>query len=124
MGAATTQVDYLIITHPAFLDSLAPLEALQATRKLKTAVVTTEALYARYTDHAVDASAISQYLAQTQPQFVLLVGGDVVDYHDNLKTGSVSFVPTRYVRTDEIVTYSPSDVKHVDWTGTIFRMRR
>ncbi len=115
--AANTQVDYLIITHPAFLDTIAPIEALQATRKLTTAVMTTESLYARYTDHAVDAKAISSHIAQTRPQFVLLVGGDVVDYHDNLKTGSVSFVPTRYVRTDAIVAYSPSDVKHVDWTG-------
>ena len=115
--AVNTQVDYLIITHPAFLDTIAPIEALQATRKLTTAVMTTESLYARYTDHAVDAKAISSYIAQTRPQFVLLVGGDVVDYHDNLKTGSVSFVPTRYVRTDAIVAYSPSDVKHADWTG-------
>jgi hypothetical protein len=115
--AANKPVDYLIITHPAFLDSIAPIEALQATRKLTTAVVTTESLYARYTDHAVDAKAISSYIAQTRPQFVLLVGGDVVDYHDTLKTGSVSFVPTQYVRTDAIVAYSPSDVKHADWTG-------
>jgi len=111
------EVDYLIISHPLFRDSapMADLVALQEGRGYRTAVVDVETLYAAYSDFEVSAEAISRYLKQAKPRFVLLVGGDSHDYHNDLGLASQSFIPTRYAQTDALVTYAPADGWYVDY---------
>lgn len=112
---ASARADYLIVTHAAFMGSeLDALVALQQGRGLSTAVVDVQAIYAAYSDHAVDAEAIRRFIAASQPKYVLLVGGDSYDYNDYLGLGSLSFVPTHYVAVSDLVRYSPSDVRHGD----------
>jgi hypothetical protein len=48
---------------------------------------------------------------------VLLVGGDTYDYHDYLGLGSLSFIPSLYARTSEIVRFTPADPLFTDVDG-------
>jgi hypothetical protein len=118
-AATTRAADYVIIAHPQFLDAdaLDELVMLQENRGYRTEVVDVDSIYAGYSDFAVDAEAIRQYLAEVQPDFVLLVGGDTYDYQDYLDVESESFIPTHYVSTDGQVTFAPADIPHVDYTG-------
>ncbi len=114
-------VDYLIVSHPLFIDTQAmqDLEALQQTRGYTTAVVDVETLYAAYSDFEVDPLAIRKYLKRARPGFVLLVGGDSYDYHDYLGLASRSFIPTFYAATDELITFAPADSLYVDYRGDL-----
>ena len=64
------------------------------------------------------AEAIRAYLRyaylEMGTEAVLLVGGDTYDYHDYLGLGSMSFVPSLYAQTDEIVHFAPVDSAYVD----------
>jgi uncharacterized repeat protein (TIGR01451 family) len=112
-------VDYLIISHALFRDSdpMADLVALQESRGYRTAVVDVDTLYAAYTDFEVSSDAIERYLKQAKPRFVLLVGGDSHDYHNDLGLASQSFIPTRYAQTDTLITYAPADGWYVDYNN-------
>jgi uncharacterized repeat protein (TIGR01451 family) len=111
--------DYLIVTHPQFLgtQAMADLVALQQGRGFSTAVVDVDSLYAAYSDFEVDPEAIRRYLRQARSAYVLLVGGDSYDYQDHLGLASQSFVPTHYLPTGTLVTYTPADSRHVDYSG-------
>ncbi len=112
-------VDYLIISHPVFIDSAAmgDLVALQESRGYETAVIDVDTLYAAYTDYEVSPEAIRQYIKQVKPRFALLVGGDSYDYHDYKHLASQSFIPTYYAQTDDLVTYAPADGHYADYNG-------
>ena len=105
--------DYLVISHPSFLDHLGPLLALQQSRGYSTRVVDVEDLYDAFHGGVVGPEAMAAFLRRAVPElgtrFVLLVGGDTYDYFDRLGLGSVSFIPTPYVATDVLVSFAPSD---------------
>ncbi len=79
-------------------------------------VVTTEAIYAAYSDHAPDPRALQRYVTSYGRNFrnVLLVGGDSYDPYDYLGLGSISFVPSFYQRINEFVAFGPTDELVVD----------
>jgi uncharacterized repeat protein (TIGR01451 family) len=113
------EVDYLIIAHPQFIgtQAIADLVALQQGRGYRTAVIDVDTLYAAYSDFEVSPDAIRSYLREARAPYVLLVGGDSYDYRDYLGLASQSFVPTHYVKTGTLVTYTPADTRHVDYNG-------
>jgi hypothetical protein len=115
--APPVQTDYLIVTHPFFADHLGSLLALQESRGLSTAVVTVDEIYASYSDFEPSAAAIREFIAKSDAKFVLLVGADTYDYHDYLGLGSISYVPTHYVRTNDRIRFTPSDSVHADRDG-------
>lgn len=82
-------------------------------------VLTTEAIYAARSDHAADPVALAAEVAVRNPRYVLLVGGDSVDYHDYLGLGSQSLLPTFYRAQDAIVRFAPTDTPYSDrdWDG-------
>lgn len=113
-------LDYLVIAHPLFADSLQPLLQLQASRGLSTAVITTEAIYAAHSDHAPDPAAIKQAVQAAKARgarFLLLVGGDSYDYHDYLGIGSQSYVPTEYVAANDYIFHAATDAAYADVDG-------
>jgi len=112
--ASLGTADYLIITHPQFEADLAPLIALQQSRGYQVKVLSTEALYARSSDHERSPQALREAISQVNPRFVLLLGGDSYDYDNNLNLGSVSFLPTFYRGSDPIVRFAVSDAPYVD----------
>ncbi len=113
-SAVANPIDYLIVSHPLFADRLGPLVQLQQSRGYSVRVVRTDEIYAR-ANHVREPEAIRQFIAQSAPRFVLLVGGDSYDYADNLGVGSVSFIPTTYRVASPIVRFAPSDLPLVDF---------
>lgn len=111
--------NYLILTHPAFAGTLADLVSLQQARGHQPAVVTTEAVYAAFSDHAPDPQALQRYVSSLgrEIELVLLVGGESYDPYDHLGLGSVSFVPSFYQRVGELVAFGPTDELVADRDG-------
>lgn len=108
---------WLAISHPDFVADLQPLVKRRSASGLSTAVVTTDAIYSRYSGGNVDPQAIRQFLRDARQfgtQYVLLAGGDTLDPLDNLRLGAMSFVPTLYVKTGPTVNFAPSDASLAD----------
>lgn len=117
-GVRPSRVEYLIVTHPALEDSVQSIAALEASRGYSVDVVTTDAIYATYSDHQEDPAAIGAFLRDSSRyrrlEYVLLVGATTYDPYDHLHLGSLSLVPTPYVEVG-IVKFTPSDELLVDF---------
>jgi hypothetical protein len=111
----------LVVSHAAFLDGLDPLVAARQAEGFTVKVVDVEDVYARYSHGVFDAEAIRRYVAEAYSamgtRYVILVGGDTYDYHDHLGLGPVSFVPSLYRATGDIVRWAPSDAAYADLDG-------
>jgi hypothetical protein len=112
--------DYLIISHPGFMDGIQPLIAHHEGNGLVVKTVDVYDIYEQYGDGIVGAEAIQRYLAAARKsmgyRFVLLVGGETYDYLGDV-SNSMSFVPTLYRQTHPQVHHSPVDPLYVDFDG-------
>ena len=117
--ATAVKGNYLIIAHPAFAGSLTDLITLEQARGHQPAVVSTEAIWAAFSDHAPDPKALQRYVASLgrNLEYVLLVGGESYDPYDYLAKGSISFIPSFYQRVNEFVAFGPTDELVVDRDG-------
>ncbi len=115
------RADYLMIAHPDFIDGLAPLVAFHEGQGRRVRVVDVLDIYAQFSHGQVDAAAIADYIRatarQARYQHVLLVGGDTYDYRNSAGSGSISFIPSLYVDTSDLVQFAPSDALLVDIDG-------
>lgn len=110
--------DYLIITHPDFigekLDIFVQLKQIEHIVK----VVDLQQIYAQYGYSNISADSIAEYIKFAALNLgvtdVLLIGGDSYDYHNYLGLQSLSFIPTIYGQTDDLITFAPIDAKYVD----------
>lgn len=105
---------YLVISHPAFIDALAPLIAARRAEGFTVRVLDVEALYRAYGDGRFDPEpirrAIAEAYARLGTRYVLLVGGDTYDYLDHSGSGAISFLPTYYRQTDaRFIRYGAAD---------------
>ena len=112
--------DYLIISHPDFIGTeLDSFIAQKQAQSLTVKVVDVEQIYARYGYNNVSAESIAAYLKDVATsmsvKYVLLVGGDTSDYKHYGDSGSISFIPTLYAKTDSLITFAPVDAKFVDF---------
>jgi subtilisin-like proprotein convertase family protein len=117
--AAAIKGNYLIVSHPAFAGALGDLIALEEARGHQPAVVSTEAIWASFSDHAPDPKALQRYVQGLgrDVEYVLLVGGESYDPYDYLAKGSISFIPSFYQRVGEFVAFGPTDELVVDRDG-------
>lgn len=110
--------DYLVIAHPSFVSGLAPLVAARQAEGFNVRVVDVESLYDWYTGGRFGAEAVSVAIADAYARlgtrYVLLVGGDTYDYFNAEGSNSVSFIPTHYRPTDDLVMFAPVDGEHAD----------
>ncbi len=110
----------LVIAHPQFLGAELDgyVQWRDATLGSRSNIVSTQDIYCRYTGCVRSAFAIQQFIremhAQSPLDSVLLVGGDVYDYHNNLGVGAEAFVPTLYARTSELIGFAPVDALYGD----------
>ncbi len=113
-GAAS----YLVISHAQFMQAAAPLLQHRQGQGMSTALVDVDQIYAQYGTGEPDPAAIQAYIAMAKARrgtrYVVIVGGDTYDYHDYLGVHSVSFVPTIYRATGEVVRYAPLDSVYAD----------
>lgn len=110
----TPPAELLVISHPDFAgaSSLGTFVATRVGQGLSVRVVDTGSVYARYSQGLPDPEAIRRLLADAYAsgtRYALLVGGDTYDYDNHLGVGAISFIPTPYTWTSDVVRYAPSD---------------
>jgi hypothetical protein len=112
---------YLIISHPHFIEELQPLVAAKEAQGLTVRVVDVVAIYAQFGHGIFGAEAIRDYIAYAAAnlgtEYVLLVGGDTYDYKDYQGTGGFSFIPSLYMATGAEATFAPVDPLYADLDG-------
>ena len=109
-------VENIVIAHPSFIGAEleAYVESRTALGKGASSIVSTEEIYTNYSGGVRDAIAIHEFIIDYYSKnndlvSVLIVGGDSYDYHDNLGIGAISFVPTLYKPTGDLIQFSPVD---------------
>jgi len=120
--------DFIIITHPEFLDEAERLKQHRESftpNKLSTTVVNVKHVYNEYSGGLEDPSAIRDFLYhaygswQTKPRYVLLFGAGSFDYRRHLGQRE-NFIPTHqgedkslvspaYASLNQINTYTSDD---------------
>ncbi len=114
--------EHLVITHPLFTGPELDAYLLARTGFSigRSAVVTTDEIFTRYSGGLRDAESIHAYIKEYAQNndlaSVMIVGGDVYDYHDNLGIGAVSFVPTLYRAAGplSLIQFAPVDSLYGD----------
>lgn len=114
--------DFLIISHPHFIEGLAPLVTARRAEGLTVNVVDVEDLYAQYSYGIFEPQAVQAYIrhaaANLGARYVLLVGGDTFDYRNFTGNGGTSFIPSLYAQTiPELVRFIPVDPLYADLSG-------
>lgn len=112
---------YWVLTHGLFQSDLGALLAHRQSQGLDTAMVDVEQIYLAYSGGNPDPRAISRFISEHAAplgaRYLVLVGGDTSDAPGYLNSGSISFLPAPYARTNEIVAYAPADPLYGDLTG-------
>jgi len=115
------QADYLMISHPAFMEGLQPLVAYHESLGRVVKVVSVHDVYDQFSHGIFDPLAIQSYIRATAEsmgyEHVLLVGADTYDYKNNLGVNSVSFIPSIYGSTSDLIQFAPLDALFVDLNG-------
>lgn len=117
LGAA--QAQYLIISHPDFIDSTAMTDFI-AWRQTDYSVhvVDVDQIFAQYASGSFSPDAIKAFIGDmvenAGTDTVLLVGDDTYDYRDRLAKGEQSWMPSLYVQKPKVM---PSDAQYVDFDG-------
>ncbi|MBL4661025.1 MAG: hypothetical protein JKY19_11770 [Alcanivoracaceae bacterium] len=119
--------NYLIIAHPDLMPDkvedaqLSLFHNYLFNKSLNAQWVNTEAIYDHYGNGFPAPQAIKDYIkkatATNNIEYVLLIGGDSYDYHDNLGIGSISHIPSWYKLTNRFINYTPTDSPYVDLTN-------
>ena len=115
--AAQGGADLVVVTHEAFVESVAPLVALRQAQGLTVAVVNVEDVYDEFSDGVPSPYAVKDFLATaravwtTAPRWALLVGDATQDPRDYFGMHAVNYVPAEMVGTTQLETASD------DWFG-------
>lgn len=116
-------VNYIMISHPDFIDGLTLLVERRLSQGYSVKVVNVEDIYEQFSYGIFDPQAIRDYLTHAYynmgTQYVLLVGGDSYDYKDYFGLGNLSFIPTFYTATDQYSRFAPADPLFSEVTGDI-----
>lgn len=109
---ASREADFVVVTHGAFRQAVAPLVERRTEEGLATEVVDVEDLYDEFSYGAHSPQAVRDFLAWTAqnwgraPRYVLFVGDGSYDPRDHLARGSFDLVPTKLVDTEHMETAS------------------
>jgi hypothetical protein len=116
--------DYLIISHPDFVATLAPLLAHRSQEGLRVALVDVEAVYDQFGDGRMDPEAIHSFLAYayvnwTSPplEYVLLVGDGTYDPRGFRPDTNPTFLPPYLADVDPVTGETASDNRYADLSG-------
>jgi len=111
--------EYLIVAHPSFMGPI--LDRLADRRRADGHSVKVADVFHVYDEFGhgfVGPEAIRDYIRYAYrnlgTEMVLLVGGDTNDYLDHIGQDAVSFIPTFYAQTDDIVRFAPVDALFTD----------
>jgi len=124
LGRRETGADTVIISHPDFIASLAPLVNLRRAQGHGVVLASVDELFDEFNFGERSPFALRSFLAaaeshwKTKPQSVLLVGDASFDPRNYLGLGDFDFVPTRLIETAALKT--ASDDWFSDFQGTGF----
>ncbi len=123
LASSSFGAQMLVITHPDFQSSLAPLVSLHESRGLSVQVVTIDEVFDAFNYGERSPYAIRDFLQSTQsnwlrkPQYLLLVGDASLDPRDYLGLGDFDFVPTRIIQTAAFKTATDDWFSDFNQTG-------
>jgi uncharacterized repeat protein (TIGR01451 family) len=118
-----TGASYVVISHPDFASSIAPLVSLHESEGQGAMVVTTDELYDAYNFGEKSPYALRSFLQyastnwRQKPQDVLLMGDASFDPRNYLGLGDLDFVPSRMVETQAFKTASDDWLTDFNQTG-------
>lgn len=100
---ATEPVDYIIVTHPAFMSQAQQLAQLHADHdQLTSVIVTPQQIYNEFSSGAQDVTAIRDFVKmlydraptpEDRPRYLLLLGDGSYDHKERIPNNT-NFVPT------------------------------
>ena len=115
--------DYIIITHDDFYTNALKLANYRSTSGLRVVTVKTSDIYDEFNYGIFTPQAIRDFLTYAYhnwvapaPLSVLLVGDACYDFRDNLKTGTINYVPSPIIETT-LIGETPSDNWYVLVSG-------
>ncbi|MFO0793489.1 MAG: C25 family cysteine peptidase [Candidatus Brocadiaceae bacterium] len=115
--------DYIIITHDDFYTNALKLANYRSASGLRVVTVKTSDIYDEFNYGIFNPQAIRDFLTYAYnnwvapaPLSVLLVGDACFDSRDNLKTGTINYVPSPIIETT-IIGETPSDNWYVLVSG-------
>lgn len=102
--------DYIIITHGDFYTSSLTLANYRIiTSGMRVATVKVGDIYDEFNEGIFNPQAIRDFLSHAYhnwtapaPTYVLLVGDATQDYKDNYDTGTINYVPSQIIQTDQL----------------------
>ncbi len=101
------QADYIIITHESFYDSALMLAQHRSNAGFSVATVAIQDLYDEFNDGIFNPVAIRDFLSYAYqtwrapaPAHVVLIGDANQDYKDNLRNGTINYVPSQNIIVD------------------------
>jgi len=119
------QADYIIISHPDFIDAITPLAQYRYNQGYNVMVVNVQDVYDEFNDGEMDPYAIRDFLAyaylhwQTpHPAFVLLVGDGTYDFLDYNGTGEINYIPPLLAIVDPFLRETATDNRMVTVSGS------
>ncbi len=111
-------VDYIIISHPDFIETAQQLKELHINNGLSVEIVDINDIYQQFSESIIDPNAIRDFIKQINKNkplsFILLVGADNYDYKGYLSETHFSHIPSIYHAIDDIVRYAPADSLYTD----------
>jgi hypothetical protein len=119
----SNEADFVIITHPTFADSIAPLADARRAEGLLTKVVSVDDIFDEFSAGEHSAQAVKDFLAWTSghwkraPRYVLLVGDGSYDPRNYFGLGSFDLVPAKLIDTSLMETASDSWFADFDGDG-------
>lgn len=104
------QIDYVIITHPEFKETLEPfVDFLEKEKHFSVEVANIFEIYNEFSYGSLDPAAINRYLrylfrnnAAPLPEYVLLVGDANIDYRNFYNTTVRTYVPSYRSQDDPL----------------------
>ncbi len=120
---STHAAELIMISHRAFVESIAPLKAVRESQGWRVALVDVEDVYDAFNFGLKSPWALRDFLRQAYttwavaPRFVLLVGDASFDPLNHLDMDAVDFVPTPLVETAFLETASDDGLVDFDADG-------
>lgn len=126
-GTDPTGADYLVISHPDFIDDLDPLVSLRRSQGLSVVVVNVLGIYDAYGDGRPDPEAIRTFIRDAyatwvpQPTWVLLVGDGSYDPRQYKADSTPTFIPPYLADADPWAGETAADNRYacVDGDDTL-----
>lgn len=121
LSSRQNRADFVIVTHPSFAGTLAPLVAQRQAQGLATVLVDVEDVFDEFGYGSKSPDAIREFLRWTQtqwskaPRHAMLVGDASYDPRNYIGYGDRDFIPTRFLPT--IYMKAASDDWLADFDG-------